>query len=203
VPRVGTASVRRAQMTAAVRRVVAEVGMEGATVKRIADKARVSPGLVNHYFGSKEEALTAALTELARDFDRQMRKISRSTSDPLDKLLGLVDISVPDNPEKLEMWTVWLEFWSQAMRKPVLRQLHRDIYNIYRQSVASVIRQGIESGVFKPADPQEVAATLIAITDGSAIDCIVSDAEDAPEIMRRRAIAYLETALGLNREVRG
>lgn len=190
--------MRRAQMTAAVRRVVAEVGMEGATIKRIADQARVSPGLVNHYFGSKEEALTATMTELARDFDRQMRKISRSNVGPLQKLMGLVDISVPDSAGKLEMWTVWLEFWSQAMRKPLLRQLHRDMYDIYRRSVSAVIQQGIEEGLFGQVDPEEVADTLIAITDGSAIDCILSEADDAPDIMRRRTIRYLEKALQLN-----
>ena len=55
---------RRRQIVEAVNRVVAEYGVAGATVSRIAATAGVSEGTLYVYFASREEMLTAALGRL-------------------------------------------------------------------------------------------------------------------------------------------
>ena len=51
----------RAQLLAAARLEFAERGYEGATVRRIAERAGVDPAMVNHWFGGKEALFTASL----------------------------------------------------------------------------------------------------------------------------------------------
>jgi AcrR family transcriptional regulator len=51
----------RAQLLAAARIEFAERGYEGATVRRIAERAGVDPAMVNHWFGGKDALFTAAL----------------------------------------------------------------------------------------------------------------------------------------------
>jgi AcrR family transcriptional regulator len=51
----------RAQLLAAARIEFAERGYEGATVRRIAERAEVDPAMVNHWFGSKDALFTASL----------------------------------------------------------------------------------------------------------------------------------------------
>ncbi len=50
---------RRADLIAATQELVAEGGSEAATVRAIAARAGVTPGLIRHYFQTKDE-LTAA-----------------------------------------------------------------------------------------------------------------------------------------------
>ena len=51
----------RAQLLAAARVEFAERGYEGATVRRIAERAGVDAAMVNHWFGGKEALFTASL----------------------------------------------------------------------------------------------------------------------------------------------
>ncbi|HEY0814088.1 MAG TPA: TetR family transcriptional regulator [Pseudonocardia sp.] len=51
----------RAQLLAAARIEFAERGYEGATVRRIAERADVDAAMVNHWFGGKEALFTASL----------------------------------------------------------------------------------------------------------------------------------------------
>lgn len=52
----------RAQILEAALALFAERGFERATVRAIAARAGVDPAMVHHYFGTKEDLLTAAIT---------------------------------------------------------------------------------------------------------------------------------------------
>jgi AcrR family transcriptional regulator len=54
---------RREQIIQAALRVFAQKGFEGATNKEIAREAGITPGLIYHYFASKEDLLRAAIEE--------------------------------------------------------------------------------------------------------------------------------------------
>lgn len=56
----GGADTREALLTAA-RTEFAERGFDGATVRRIAERAGVDPAMVNHWFGGKEQLFIATL----------------------------------------------------------------------------------------------------------------------------------------------
>ena len=54
---------RREQIMDAAMRVFARKGFKGATNKDIAEEAQITPGLIYHYFKSKEDLLKAAIEE--------------------------------------------------------------------------------------------------------------------------------------------
>jgi AcrR family transcriptional regulator len=84
----------RGQLLEAARVEFAERGYEGATVRRIADRAGVDAAMVNHWFGGKEALFTASLDI------------------PIDPVELLADI-LPGDPEKVgervveRFLTVW------------------------------------------------------------------------------------------------
>ncbi|WP_297659634.1 TetR family transcriptional regulator [Pseudonocardia sp.] len=84
----------RGQLLEAARVEFAERGYEGATVRRIADRAGVDAAMVNHWFGGKEALFTASLDI------------------PIDPVELLADI-LPGDPEKIgervveRFLTVW------------------------------------------------------------------------------------------------
>ena len=84
----------RGQLLAAARVEFAERGYEGATVRRIAERAGVDAAMVNHWFGSKEALFTASLNI------------------PVDPAEILADV-IPGDPDKIgeriveRFLTVW------------------------------------------------------------------------------------------------
>lgn len=73
---------RRNQLLTAVMQCVAEEGFERATLRNIASRAGVSTGLLNYYFKTKKELVTAAMLRATR---------------------GAADDSVPYGPHRLGM----------------------------------------------------------------------------------------------------
>lgn len=61
---------RRAEITRAFARVLAQHGYAGATVIAVAEEAGLSPGLLHHHFKDKREMLLELLNTLVADFKR-------------------------------------------------------------------------------------------------------------------------------------
>ena len=51
---------------------ISEAGLEGATVRAIAERAKVTPGLIRHHFHSKEELILAA-------YDHHMTRMTEAS----------------------------------------------------------------------------------------------------------------------------
>ena len=52
---------RRKNLLGAVYAVISESGIEGASMRQIADRANVSTGTINYHFGNKHKLIMAAL----------------------------------------------------------------------------------------------------------------------------------------------
>ena len=79
MPKVIDHAVRRAELVDAAWRVIAEEGLEAATMRRIAEAAGCTTGRVTHYFDSKDDVLVAALREVhSRAAKRMIRHIGRA-----------------------------------------------------------------------------------------------------------------------------
>ena len=72
MPKVVDHAARRAELVDAAWRVIAAEGLEAATVRRIAQAAGCTTGLVTHYFDSKDDMLVAALREVHRRAGQRM-----------------------------------------------------------------------------------------------------------------------------------
>jgi len=71
----------RDQLVEAALALIGERGLKGATVRAVASRARVTPGLVVHHFGTKEMLAAEVERAVLARFDRAMA-IDADTSDP-------------------------------------------------------------------------------------------------------------------------
>jgi AcrR family transcriptional regulator len=97
------ADVRGALLKASLE-VLAEEGLEAATVKRIAAVAGVNHGLVHYYFGSKEAMLLEAFnTDQRREIDRLRERFGTSSSEkPLTEFWSLMGKVLKD-PKRVKI----------------------------------------------------------------------------------------------------
>lgn len=192
MPKVGMEPIRRAQIIQAARRCLATLGSDRMTVRTVAQLAGLSSGSVVYYFGSMENLLISALLDVSDEFGRAYQEAVSRAASPREALEGLVEASLPSCPRTREMWSVWIEFLSQAARNPQLHQTAEVVYREWRERLAGVIAAGIQNGQFRPVEPMPVAKQLVGLIDGLALSCIFNDAGMPPEEMR--ALCFRFTA---------
>lgn len=90
-----TEESRREALIEAALDLVAEGGPQAATVRAIATRAGVTPGLIRHYFASKEELTRAAYRRLVQILtDDSARALRDAPASPTDRLASFVAASL-------------------------------------------------------------------------------------------------------------
>ena len=84
---------RRDDLIAATLDCIAEVGIQGATVRQIAARAGVTGGLIRHYFTSKDQMLQAAYRQLMNGIT-QTTKAASEGSDARERLRRFIVANV-------------------------------------------------------------------------------------------------------------
>lgn len=126
---------RRAEILTAYARVLAEHGVEGATMARVAAEAGVVPGLLHHHFDSKDEMTDALLAALVGRFRARTRDVDED-----DRLLayGMAALSLGRGSDGAAA-RAWVGVLAEALRRPALfarvrRMLDGEIASIRERS---------------------------------------------------------------------
>lgn len=106
---------RRAEVTLAFARVLAEHGYAGATIEAVAEAAGVAPGLLHHHFANKAEMLDALFDWLTRRFADRVRA---SEDEPLAAYINAA-VRLDANADTLAA-RCWVGVIAEAMRSPRL-----------------------------------------------------------------------------------
>lgn len=167
-------AARREALLDAVLRVVAEVGADAVTHRRVADAAGLPLASTTYWFESKEAMLTAALERAAdRDIDRLeafLDETAADAPDPLALAVGAIldPIEQPGETSRgrlLATYTLMLE----AARRPALREVMTRWTDAYLEALEPLLAAA-GSG-----DPWSDAELLLAAADGLLIDQLASD----------------------------
>ena len=125
MPKVGMQPIRRKQLINATIQCIYRQGLLGTTVKKVSDEAGVSTGIINHYFGSKDDMLAATMREILRRHKEIGIHKLNACDTPAERIKALIEINF--SAEQTDPATVctWLAFWAQAMHVPALSRLQR------------------------------------------------------------------------------
>ena len=170
MPKVVDHDERRAELAAAVWRLVSHEGLDALTVRRVAAEANCSTGALVHYFPDKEALVLFAFKTVA---DRVGRRVDRTAADsgaPLEVARALVMEALPIDAERRAEVRVWFAFLGLALTRPALARAQRVAYRAWRSRLAQLLRDGQREGQVDPAlDAEREAAELVALVDGLAV----------------------------------
>lgn len=161
MPKVGMQPIRRKQLINATIQCIYREGLLGTTVKKVSQEAGVSSGIINHYFGGKDQMLEATMREVM--YRHQQAGILRlhDCRTHEDRIRMIIEINF--SPLQTDPATVctWLAFWAQAMHVPALARLQKvntkRLYSNLLYSLKHLLRP--EQAVF-------MAEGLAALIDG-------------------------------------
>jgi TetR/AcrR family transcriptional regulator, regulator of biofilm formation and stress response len=167
----GTA--RRDALLDAVIHIVAEVGADAVTHRRVAEVADLPLASTTYWFESKEHLLTAALERAADgDIERLHAFIAdarATTADPVSLAVDAILDPLDDGGQAsrgslLATYALLLE----AARRPNLRAVTRRWTDAYLDALGGLLAQAGSS------DPPSDAALLLAAADGLLVEQLAS-----------------------------
>ncbi|MFE2672747.1 TetR/AcrR family transcriptional regulator, partial [Streptomyces hygroscopicus] len=183
-------------------RLIAEHGFHAVRVADIAAACDTSTATIHYHFPGRAELLEAAVRWcMDEDTVRRAARIAEA-DDAREELRQLIALQVPYSERQRRQWLVWLDLWAEAARSTAIGRLHADFYRQWRQTVAEVIRRGIEQGVFRTVDPEFSALRLTALIDGLATQVLATapgERGTSPEDMDIACNAYVDTELTARR----
>jgi AcrR family transcriptional regulator len=193
-----TEANRREALIAATQSLVAEGGAQAATVRAIAARAGVTPGLIRHYFGSKDELIRAAYTALVDGMtDTGADALEGVGAAPAERLAAFVAASL--RPPVLDARAVglWAGYLHQVQQDTGLLAQHEKGYLRYRNRLQDLI-----AALDRPAVPAEKlrqeAIACNAVLDGLWLEGSVLPQGFAPGELVRIGLTAVGAILGVD-----
>jgi AcrR family transcriptional regulator len=188
--------VRQALILEAAREIIAEKGLGAATAREIAARCDISTGTLTHHFPSMEQLLVEALRSASKEFTDENVAAAAAVEGARARLDILIETALPDKPDALRNWRLWLEYWARAVHDPDLADVHRERYREWRGAFERVIREGVDRGEFLPADPVSTARELVGLVDGLCIEAAIGDEAVPIDEARRIIFEWVDRRLG-------
>ncbi len=171
---------RRGQLIEVTIDSLAELGYVGTTLAQIASRARVSPGLVAHYFGDKDGLLDAAFRSLARRVSDHARSRLRQISTPRARIQAVIDANLAPEEFDQRTGTAWLAFWGQVLQVKSLRR----VQSVYQRRTLTTLRSALTKLV-PPDQAQSLAAMIASMIDGVWLRAALSGWREADSASAR------------------
>jgi AcrR family transcriptional regulator len=166
-------------------------GYDANGVAEICEISEVSKGAFYHHFPSKQTVFLQLLQEWLGGLDAEMTRTVEIASDVPAALLLMAGamkqvFSAADGRVQL-----FLEFWQQARRDPVVWKEFIAPYRRYQQFFASIIQKGIDEGSLRPVDPQAAGQALVALAVGIVVQGVLDPSAAAWDEVTRDAVGLL------------
>ena len=147
----------------------AQTGYDATGVAAICREAGVSKGAFYHHFESKQDIFLQLLQNWLGGMDAQLAALGTGTGDVSDRLQsmsGLIWAVLQLAGKKLPLY---LEFWNQAARDPLVWEKTIEPYRRYRTFFTGMIDQGISEGSLKEVSSESASSVVVALAVGLLI----------------------------------
>jgi len=142
---------------------LAEDGMGGASVRRIAERAGVSAGLIRHYFASKDEMVHESYAHLMGGLTGGAAASAQRASEGPDEALArfiAANVTAPNlSSRKVSLWATFIGRVRSGRR---YAEIHRESYREFLEILGALIHPvRVRHGL--PADPATCHGLAIAL----------------------------------------
>ncbi|MEY9999086.1 TetR/AcrR family transcriptional regulator [Sinorhizobium fredii] len=159
--------------------VIADEGVANLSLRKVAERAGATIGLITHHFPNRAAMVQAAVEhawEMAKKEIKWPTKLDRS------EIVASLEAFLPLEQPRRRQLSVWLAFWALTQTSPELQEIHRGIHAFMRDKHARWIRlMG-----YSLEDARRIADGLLLQCDGILVYALLDEKYWTPE--RQRAI---------------
>ncbi|WOV89273.1 TetR/AcrR family transcriptional regulator [Sporosarcina oncorhynchi] len=170
MPKIVNHDKRMNQIAEAMWRVILDKGMEGATVRNIAEEAGLSLGALRHYFKNQDDLLVYAMTLVKERATERIETVAKQDLPPKEMVMAVLFEIVPVNEQSLVEMEVWFAFMAYVKHRRAELNIPDD--GIFT-GVHKLIAYLASSDLLKEGlDLDLEAERLYAVVDGIAIHAL-------------------------------
>ncbi|WP_190136603.1 TetR family transcriptional regulator C-terminal domain-containing protein [Streptomyces longispororuber] len=186
---------RRAEIVAAAARVALAEGLECITLRRVAEELAVRPGLISHYFPAADDLVAEAYgTAVGSELD-ELLPADRAGATPTRHLARFLTRTTGEAYDDISR--LWLNARHLSRYRPALRARVAAQETAWRDRLEGLIREGVQEGEFRTADPLVAAIQILVVLDGLAMLVNSGTSADDPPAVRLLPLTTAERELGL------
>jgi TetR/AcrR family transcriptional repressor of bet genes len=183
---------RRAQLIEATIDSLSKRGFAEFTLADVAKAARLSQGIVNFYFRSKEALLVETLKFMAAEYEEfWTAAVRRAGPWPADKLAAMIAADFDPVMASRKKVTVWYAFWGEARWRPEYLKICQNLSQSYFDETRALCREIVDTGGYTEVDPDVIARGLNAMIDGLWLDILTSPTAIDRKEAKRTCLALL------------
>ncbi len=195
--RVGEAE-RRQDLITATLDCIAEFGLHGATVRRIAERAGVTGGLIRHYFAGKDQMLQAAYQETMATMNVPALTAGSSGDGARASLHAFIiaNLSPPvTDPRTLSLWAAFI---SHVRVDPEFARIHRETYLHFLAALEGLLESFLQANGRSPAagECHNLAIAISGLIDGLWLEGSLAADLFADQALQHIALRSVEAILG-------
>ncbi len=169
-PRKQPRDARRVQLIEATIETLATRGYARTTLAEVAQVARLSHGLVNFHFKTKDLLLAETLRYLAEEYRQNwLAAVEAAPSDPAARLDAMLAADFNPQIYTPARLAAWCSFWGEAQCRPLYREECSANDQEYIEHLEAACRALIAAGGYD-ADPVRVARVLRVTVEGLWLD---------------------------------
>jgi TetR/AcrR family transcriptional repressor of bet genes len=115
-------------------------GQEGLSIRRISAQAKVSIGLINHHFPTKEALIAEAYRYFNSELVGKLRQaVAASAGTPREQLSAFFRASFSPPNLDSDVLAVWVVFWGMYRHSPQIQRVQNETYHGYVDLLRSML----------------------------------------------------------------
>lgn len=162
------AEIRKTEILTQFFQVVKEEGFENASIAKIADKMKINPSLIIHYFKTKDEMVIELVDYILNKFELTYLQKFQDIEDPILGFETIINFVLGNEwlDEFDEQHSVFYACYYLSTRNDKILNRFQKMYEQFKCILVSEAKNWIENKVIKNTSPEEVADYIIILQDG-------------------------------------
>ena len=191
----------RAALLRSASRTICELGMQGASIDRIAAEAGYTKGAFYVHFASKEDLFLAMLDEHFAAELARLDAMLAGVGDPAQEARRAAEDFLQHVDADPQWRRLYQEFATHAARHDAFRAELAARQRALRERMASIFeRWAADFGVTPPVPPADVAAMTFFMADGFLLDQII-DPELDPRLYGRMFEVFMHGLISMTGDI--
>jgi AcrR family transcriptional regulator len=167
---------RREQILTAAHAVASRKGIDGLTVRAVADRAKLSHGLVLFHFKRKDELVTALLDRvLETTFLLTVSEQVLELPDARDRFVAAIRQEMDRLSQEPRRMRLFFEYWALGSRHSRVRTKVSTALSSYRAAFRTFAEDVLRTDAsrFSDVTPEGLAAIAVSLINGCAVQAMI------------------------------
>ncbi len=173
--------------------ILADEGLAGVTLGKVAERTGLSRGICNFHFNTKDQLMLEAFRMLYLEHEQAWRNIlSDLNQSPASRLRNLIVTLLNPPIADHKKLTVWMAFWGLTPHRQTYLEMSKKIDREYEAEVEGLLRQLAQGDeTINGMSLQAIAVALTAMIDGFWVNYLIAPGYLVPNDAVKACLAFL------------